>query len=338
VNEALQQGWDRVIAIRDASPPDCACRAVSSPLIAQWETFLDLGSPDLDLPRQWGNLRAVQSAQTAPAALAPLAGDITIDVRTPAEFVANPRLGAINIPLDDLPGALDVSKDRRLVVFCASGLRAARACRILRAAGWRACSGHETTCEIGEPESEAAGPSHQTEPDLRAELPALRGMAAQLDRRAREMLTDPKVNSFAPPIFEPSYFKPEHDPKMGAGLDEASPLAGLFGSLTAPAVSAGQGAARQLAATSGQAARDQIAPTIEALKAQLPGLATAAGQAAAPVVTPIAAQAGEAAGRAAAQGAKDEASAWSPGVTIGAMAAGLATLAGLGWLATRKGK
>lgn len=320
MNEALQQGWDRVIAIRDASPPDCACRAVSSPLIAQWETFLDLGSPDLDLPRQWGNLRAVQSAQTAPAALAPLAGDITIDVRTPAEFIANPRPGALNIPLVDLPEALDVPKDRRVVVFCAMGSRARDACRILRLAGYRACSGHETTCDIDpgpapgdldDPRNriggEAAGASHQTESDLRAELPALRGMLRQLD------------------------------PRMGAGADDASPLAGLFGSLTAPAVSAGQDAARQLAATSGQATRDQIAPTIEALKAQLPGLATAAGQAAAPVITPIAAQAGEAAGRAAAQGAKDEASAWSPGVTIGAVVAGLATLAGLGWLVTRKG-
>jgi rhodanese-related sulfurtransferase len=331
VNEALQQGWDRVIAIRDASPPDCACRAVSSPLIAQWETFLDLGSPDLDVPRQWGNLRAVQSAQTAPAALAPLAGDITIDVRTPAEVLANPRPGAINVPIDDLPDALQVPKSARIVVFCATGLRAARACRILRAAGWRACSGHETTCEIGEPGGEAAGPSRQTESDLRAELPALRGMAAMLDRRAREMLTDPRVNSFAPPIFG-------GDPKMGAAPDDASPLAGLLGSLTAPAVSAGQDAARQLAATGGQAAKDQIPGLADAIKAQLPGLATAAGEAAAPVVTPLASQAGEAAGRAAAKGAKDEASAWSPGVTIGAIVAGLATLAGLGWLVTRKGK
>lgn len=310
MNEALQQGWDRVIAIRDASPPDCACRAVSSPLIAQWETFLDLGSPDLDLPRQWGNLRAVQSAQTAPAALSPMAGDITIDVREPAEFEANPRLGAINIPLADLPEAIQVPKTARIVVFCVSGARARAACRILRAAGWRACSGHETTCDISEPGGEAAGPSHQTDSDLRDELPALRGMLGQLD------------------------------PKMGAAPDATEPasvLSGLFGSLTAPAVSAGQDAARQLAATSGQATRDEIVPTIEALKAQLPGLAAAAGQAAAPVVTPLAAQAGEAAGRSAAQGAKDEVSTWSPGVTIGAIVAGLATLAGLGWLVTRKG-
>lgn len=59
-----------------------------------------------------------------------------IDVRTPAEFADGHIQGAVNIPLDSLPGRLnELPTDKPLVVYCRSGNRSATAVNIMADAG-----------------------------------------------------------------------------------------------------------------------------------------------------------------------------------------------------------
>jgi len=64
--------------------------------------------------------------------------DITIlDVRTPSEIKYGAIKGHINIPVDDLRGCLDdIPKDKPIVVYCAVGIRAYIASRILKQSGF----------------------------------------------------------------------------------------------------------------------------------------------------------------------------------------------------------
>lgn len=327
--EDLAAGWHKVIATRNASPDDCACRAVTGPLIAEWQAYqarakgydcdrptYENGDPYPSLPgtptpfapprellsggicdedeiaRQWTNLRAAQAAQAAPSLLPSEGGDVVLDVRSRAEFAAKPRAGATNIPIDDLSAHIpELERGARFVVYCASGIRAARAVHMLRAAGRKACNGHEPVCEIGPPA--ALG-----------------------------------------------------DPRLGAAGDTGGifdQIPGLLGNLTGPAAKAGGAAAGGAA---GQSAIDEVVRGVprvgEAVRAEVPALVAAGGQAAGPAVTPLAQQAGEAggaaAGKAAVEAAKKAADeqGWSTGTKVGAVVAAVAA-GGLLYLATRKG-
>ena len=66
------------------------------------------------------------------------AGATVVDVRTPAEYESGHYKGAQNIPLQELPGRLAEVGDKTnaIVVYCASGMRSARAAKILTAAGF----------------------------------------------------------------------------------------------------------------------------------------------------------------------------------------------------------
>lgn len=58
---------------------------------------------------------------------------ILLDVRTPQEFNAGSPMGAINIPVEELPHRLnELSKDKDIVVFCKRGIRASKAENILK--------------------------------------------------------------------------------------------------------------------------------------------------------------------------------------------------------------
>jgi rhodanese-related sulfurtransferase len=163
----LAEGWAEVIATRDAAPADCPCRAVTAPLIDAWLARDRNGLSD---DQHWSNLRAAQTAQRAPGALAAEAGDVTIDVRTPTEVAKRPREGAVNIPVDELMDRLaEVPLRARVVVYCASGARARRAVHLLRGRGYYACNGHEAFCE----------------------LPALHGMSARLGWKDPKMAGSP---------------------------------------------------------------------------------------------------------------------------------------------------
>ena len=64
-----------------------------------------------------------------------------IDVRSPEEFASGHIDRAVNIPVDELPARLDdvrkvATKDQPVVVYCASGHRAAKAKQALTAAGY----------------------------------------------------------------------------------------------------------------------------------------------------------------------------------------------------------
>ena len=61
-----------------------------------------------------------------------------VDVRSPEEFQAGHLSGAINIPVGNLEARLSElePKSEPIVVYCRSGLRSAKASRILAAAGF----------------------------------------------------------------------------------------------------------------------------------------------------------------------------------------------------------
>lgn len=64
-------------------------------------------------------------------------GAFFLDVRTAEEFALGTIPGAVNIPLEQLRARLqEIPHDRKLVVFCAVGLRGYLAERILRQSGW----------------------------------------------------------------------------------------------------------------------------------------------------------------------------------------------------------
>lgn len=55
-----------------------------------------------------------------------------VDVRTPAEYQAEPIPGAVNIPVDEIQDHIAEFKGKKqIVVYCKSGKRAARAKKIL---------------------------------------------------------------------------------------------------------------------------------------------------------------------------------------------------------------
>ncbi|HMV34588.1 MAG TPA: rhodanese-like domain-containing protein, partial [Turneriella sp.] len=65
-------------------------------------------------------------------------GAKVIDVRSRGEFSTGHFSGAINIPLDELPGKVSTigKKDEPVIVYCASGMRSSSAQRVLQSAGF----------------------------------------------------------------------------------------------------------------------------------------------------------------------------------------------------------
>jgi len=70
-----------------------------------------------------------------------LPNDITVDVRSRLEFWLGHLPGAVNMPLGSLVERLEdhaeISRDSRIVVYCASGMRSATAAERLRGVGYR---------------------------------------------------------------------------------------------------------------------------------------------------------------------------------------------------------
>jgi len=61
-----------------------------------------------------------------------------VDVRTRAEFDGGHVAGAVNIPVQELERRMKElePKDRPIVLYCQSGMRSARAMRMLKSAGF----------------------------------------------------------------------------------------------------------------------------------------------------------------------------------------------------------
>lgn len=73
-------------------------------------------------------------------ALKPAEGEVLLDTRTEGEVSRGAIAGALHIPVDELRARLgELPRDKRLRVFCASGLRSYVACRILMQHGF-ACA------------------------------------------------------------------------------------------------------------------------------------------------------------------------------------------------------
>ncbi len=66
--------------------------------------------------------------------------DHVIDVRSKLEFWLGHLPGAVNVPVERLPGGLDgiagLTRQSRILVYCASGARSAAAAATLRHAGF----------------------------------------------------------------------------------------------------------------------------------------------------------------------------------------------------------
>ncbi|HNH07217.1 MAG TPA: rhodanese-like domain-containing protein [Leptospiraceae bacterium] len=61
-----------------------------------------------------------------------------VDVRSPAEFAGGSYPGAVNIPVDQISARISEFGDKNgaVIVFCASGMRSARAKAMLDGAGF----------------------------------------------------------------------------------------------------------------------------------------------------------------------------------------------------------
>jgi phage shock protein E len=70
-----------------------------------------------------------------------LPADITIDVRSRLEFWLGHLSGAVNMPVGSIAERIvrraELSKDSRIVVYCASGARSAAAAQQLRTLGYK---------------------------------------------------------------------------------------------------------------------------------------------------------------------------------------------------------
>ena len=65
--------------------------------------------------------------------------DAVIDVRSMLEFWLGHLEGATNIPVDRIPEGLEglnLTKQSRILVYCASGARSAQAAAVLKQAGY----------------------------------------------------------------------------------------------------------------------------------------------------------------------------------------------------------
>ncbi len=65
-------------------------------------------------------------------------GAALVDVRSPAEFASGHIDGALNVPVDRI-ATLEgqVAKDKPVVLYCASGMRSARAGALLKNVGYQ---------------------------------------------------------------------------------------------------------------------------------------------------------------------------------------------------------
>jgi rhodanese-related sulfurtransferase len=64
-------------------------------------------------------------------------GATLLDVRTPGEFASGHPSAAVNVPVDEVASRLsEIDRTQPVVVYCAAGVRSARAADVLRAAGY----------------------------------------------------------------------------------------------------------------------------------------------------------------------------------------------------------
>jgi len=63
------------------------------------------------------------------------AGAVLLDVRSPAEFAGGHLAGARSVPVGQVGGVAGELQGQTVVVYCASGMRSAKAARVLRSKG-----------------------------------------------------------------------------------------------------------------------------------------------------------------------------------------------------------
>lgn len=68
------------------------------------------------------------------------AGDVFIDVREPGEYDGGHVAGAVNVPIDTIPGRIAEIPDGQVITLCSMGGRAGKAAQRLDALGRTAMS------------------------------------------------------------------------------------------------------------------------------------------------------------------------------------------------------
>lgn len=83
--------------------------------------------------------RSSHRIDSATAARLVKEGALLLDVRTSAEFTSGAPSGALNIPVQELGARMgELSRERKIVAYCRSGMRSATAVEQLVAAGFDA--------------------------------------------------------------------------------------------------------------------------------------------------------------------------------------------------------
>ena len=99
----------------------------------QWILLIaTVGLLALMLRRRFGDVSPAEARKLVEA------GALLLDVRTPGEFAGGHLPNAVCIPLGELAARVGElgSKDRAVVIYCASGVRSASAGGLLRGAGF----------------------------------------------------------------------------------------------------------------------------------------------------------------------------------------------------------
>jgi rhodanese-related sulfurtransferase len=100
---------------------------------------LDLPDPE---PKRIGKLEKQEEKSTVVPSIEETAAasdePLIVDVRSMMEFACGAVPGAANIPLDELEMRLDElgDKDRKIILYCASGSRSSYAVQILKSCGF----------------------------------------------------------------------------------------------------------------------------------------------------------------------------------------------------------
>jgi rhodanese-related sulfurtransferase len=115
-------------------------RTASRGVALGWALALVLGAPVAGGLVGAGCASPAQSQQWIEperAAALVASGATLLDVRTPGEFASGHPEAAVNVPVDEVASRLaEIDRARPVVVYCAAGVRSARAAEVLRAQGY----------------------------------------------------------------------------------------------------------------------------------------------------------------------------------------------------------
>ena len=115
--------------------------AANNPLLAAGTIAMALAVLFYELRQKAGSIASLSATQAVQLINQ---GAHVVDIREPAQFDTGHIVDAINIPADELAGAMDkkLKKAKSIIIVCDSGMRSGKAVAALRK------SGHETAFNL----------------------------------------------------------------------------------------------------------------------------------------------------------------------------------------------